>query len=235
MPPTQSPAPATSDPTSWFEIVPWNAFVALFALVFAVASFWVIYYRRGALGSFAPHSFAAAAQSGELLITLPLVFHNDGAAPIVVQDLRLRLAKAPGYQPPPELAEPAQDEPTEGSEPEPARSAATAQKMPEVLPLTLWWRGTQPELDQSPSPRPFPSVFSVGGRSTHRTFIQFAQRRTDGEPPLGDVGGPCLATVEARMPHKKDWTALVTFELLTQRTAGSAQFIVHSNDADWRA
>jgi hypothetical protein len=59
------------------------------ALVFTVASFWWLNARRGRLRSYEPHTFAAAYSEALLTIKLPLVLHNTGAAPIVVQDLRL--------------------------------------------------------------------------------------------------------------------------------------------------
>jgi hypothetical protein len=54
-----------------------------------VGSFWWLNARRGRLRSFEPHSFAAYYTSALALIRVPVIFYNTGAAPIVVQDLRL--------------------------------------------------------------------------------------------------------------------------------------------------
>jgi hypothetical protein len=65
--------------------------VAICALFFTVASFWMLNARPGRLKSYEPHSFAAILR-GPTRIRLPLVIHNTGALPIIVQSLRLRLA-----------------------------------------------------------------------------------------------------------------------------------------------
>lgn len=82
-----SPASATDSSTTsiWWPSV----LVAICALVFKVASFWWLNVRRGRLVSFEPHSFAAYYDQPLLLIRLPLVIHNTGPAPVVVQDMRL--------------------------------------------------------------------------------------------------------------------------------------------------
>lgn len=67
------------------------------ALIFTVASFWWINVRRGHLKSWEPHSFAAIVHSSEARLRLPLVLHNTGAKPIVVQDLRLTFPDEPAY------------------------------------------------------------------------------------------------------------------------------------------
>lgn len=65
--------------------------ISVLALLFTTFSFWWINARRGRLKSFEPHSFAAAATSSTLLLRFPLVIHNTGAKPIVIQNLRLVL------------------------------------------------------------------------------------------------------------------------------------------------
>jgi hypothetical protein len=64
--------------------------VAICALLFTVASFWMLNARPGRLKSFEPHSFAANL-SGRTRIRLPFVLYNTGALPIVVQNIRLRI------------------------------------------------------------------------------------------------------------------------------------------------
>lgn len=84
-------APSHVTTTVWWPQV----LVAACALVFTVASFWWLNVRRGRLVSFEPHSFAAYYSRPVLLVRLPLVLHNTGAAPIVVQDLRLAFPHEP--------------------------------------------------------------------------------------------------------------------------------------------
>jgi hypothetical protein len=60
------------------------------ALLFTVATFWWLNVRRGRLKCFEPHSFAAYISQDRIRIRFPLVFHNTGAVPIVIQNLRLR-------------------------------------------------------------------------------------------------------------------------------------------------
>ena len=66
--------------------------ISSLALLFTVFSFWWMNWRRGKLIVGAPRSFAArGSQQENLIITLPLVFYNNGASAIVVQNLRLLL------------------------------------------------------------------------------------------------------------------------------------------------
>ncbi|MFJ3731893.1 hypothetical protein ACIPQC_15125 [[Kitasatospora] papulosa] len=71
--------------------LPAAAVVAACALAFTVASFWWLNARQGKLRSYAPHTFAAAANRQRTVIRIPLVFFNTGPKPIVVQDIRLDL------------------------------------------------------------------------------------------------------------------------------------------------
>jgi len=65
------------------------AVVAACALFFTVFSFWWVNARRGRLKSFPPHTFAFYIDSARVRLRLPLVLYNTGAAPIIVQNLRL--------------------------------------------------------------------------------------------------------------------------------------------------
>ncbi|MFE7778108.1 hypothetical protein ACFU5O_30245 [Streptomyces sp. NPDC057445] len=69
--------------------------VSVSALVFTVASFWWLNARQGRLESWEPHSFAAIVRGSMVRLRLPLVLHNTGAKPIVVQDLRLTFPDEP--------------------------------------------------------------------------------------------------------------------------------------------
>jgi hypothetical protein len=71
--------------------------IACLAVAFTIGSFWWLHARQGSLKSFEPHTFAAAATPQQSRLRLPLVLFNTGAAPIVVQDMRLRF---PGDQSP---------------------------------------------------------------------------------------------------------------------------------------
>ncbi|MER7834738.1 hypothetical protein ABTY98_02205 [Streptomyces sp. NPDC096040] len=69
--------------------------VSVCALVFTVASFWWINARQGRLETWEPHSFAAIVHPSLACLRLPLVLHNTGAKPIVVQDLLLTFPNEP--------------------------------------------------------------------------------------------------------------------------------------------
>ncbi len=94
---SESPGPA-ADPT-WITpsvlISSFSLLVSICAFVATIALFWFLNVRRGRLLCAAPHSFAATFLKSELLITLPLVLHNDGAQILVVQDMRMTLEKTP--------------------------------------------------------------------------------------------------------------------------------------------
>lgn len=63
--------------------------VSVCALLFTVASFWWLNARQGRLKAWEPHSFAAIVHGSMARLRLPLVLHNTGPKPIVVQDLIL--------------------------------------------------------------------------------------------------------------------------------------------------
>lgn len=69
--------------------------VSVSALVFTVASFWWLNARQGRLETWEPHSFAAICHGSMVRLRLPLVLHNTGAKPIVVQDLMLSFPDEP--------------------------------------------------------------------------------------------------------------------------------------------
>ncbi|MER5185543.1 hypothetical protein ABT009_46025 [Streptomyces sp. NPDC002896] len=70
-------------------------FLSICALLFTIASFWWLNARQGRLESWEPHSFAAIVHGSMVRLRLPLVLHNTGAKPIVVQDLRLAFPDEP--------------------------------------------------------------------------------------------------------------------------------------------
>jgi hypothetical protein len=75
---------------SWLPSV----LVAFIALLFALASFWWMNVRQGKLKSYEPQSYAASwSGSSVFLLCLPLVLHNTGPKPIVIQDFKLRFPR----------------------------------------------------------------------------------------------------------------------------------------------
>ncbi|MEV5735023.1 hypothetical protein [Streptomyces sp. NPDC052292] len=69
--------------------------VSVCALLFTVASFWWLNARQGRLQAWEPHSFAAIVHGSTARLRLPLVLHNTGPKPIVVQDLILTFPDEP--------------------------------------------------------------------------------------------------------------------------------------------
>jgi hypothetical protein len=66
--------------------------ISILALLFTIFSFWWMNWRRGNLIVGEPRSYAAkGSQNDHLSITIPLVFYNNGASAIVVQNLRILL------------------------------------------------------------------------------------------------------------------------------------------------
>jgi len=70
-------------------------FISFLALFFAIFSFWWMNWRKGKIIVGPTRSFAATSKSEDdlLIIQLPLVFYNDGAASQVIQNLRLTLVQ----------------------------------------------------------------------------------------------------------------------------------------------
>jgi hypothetical protein len=73
-----------------------SIFIACLALAFTIGSFWWLHARHGALVSFEPQTFAAAATPQQSRVRLPVVLFNTGAIPIVVQDMQLRFPEGQG-------------------------------------------------------------------------------------------------------------------------------------------
>jgi hypothetical protein len=67
--------------------------LALVGLIWAVGTFWWMNWRKGKIVIGPPRTYAAISHQRDsyLLVRLPLVFYNSGAATIVVQNLRLTL------------------------------------------------------------------------------------------------------------------------------------------------
>lgn len=68
-------------------------FISIIALLFSISSFWWIHWRRGKIVVSFPIKFSLNfnSNSKKLIIGLPLVFYNNGASSIIVNNLRLKL------------------------------------------------------------------------------------------------------------------------------------------------
>lgn len=82
------------NPSSANPLFPVALLISTLALLFTVFSFWWMNWRKGKLHVGRPRSCAAVgATSGKMTVEVPLIFFNDGALPIVIQDLRLSFVK----------------------------------------------------------------------------------------------------------------------------------------------
>jgi hypothetical protein len=181
--------------------------VSVLALGFTVLSWWWLNARRGGLRTYRPHSFAAALTPQDLLINVPLVFHNTGAAPIVVQDLRLRLHKNPAQR----------------------KNDPSSPDRPPVEPLVMWWRATRRGVQPEPGARPMPATFPVEGRNAVQQCIEFGLR----QPTYVPRNGPYTTMVEGKLGHRTDWVELLSFDLHTEHVHEGAGYIAYSNDPQW--
>lgn len=66
--------------------------IAVFALVFTVASFWWLHARKGKLEVARPHAYAFASK---VRLRLPLAFYNTGAKALIVANLRVQVEDDP--------------------------------------------------------------------------------------------------------------------------------------------
>jgi hypothetical protein len=87
---------ASSHPAKVTFSVNYSLIISIVALLFTIGSFWWINARRGKLRSFEPLSFAAMIRTDNSVFRFPLVLYNNGAKPIVVQNLRMRFPKETG-------------------------------------------------------------------------------------------------------------------------------------------
>lgn len=66
--------------------------ISVSALGFTIFSFWWMNWRKGKIElSSNLRTYAACANGNKLLIELPLILHNTGAIPLVVENMRLHL------------------------------------------------------------------------------------------------------------------------------------------------
>ncbi|WP_461073610.1 hypothetical protein, partial [Streptomyces pseudoechinosporeus] len=87
----QTPAAPPASITPVVVVALCSLLVALFSLIFTVASFWRLNAYQGKLKSWEPRSFVALINGSVLSFRFPLVLHNTGAKPIVVQEFRMRI------------------------------------------------------------------------------------------------------------------------------------------------
>ncbi|MGW5653279.1 hypothetical protein [Streptomyces humi] len=69
--------------------------VSTCALLFTVASFWWLHARQGRLKAWEPHAFAVIVGGSTARLRLPLILHNTGPKPIVVQNIILTFPDEP--------------------------------------------------------------------------------------------------------------------------------------------
>jgi hypothetical protein len=71
--------------------------ISVLALLFTVTSFWWMNWRPSKLLVGRPRCYAAiGSETGNVIVEIPLVFFNRGATPVLVQNLRLRIANRGG-------------------------------------------------------------------------------------------------------------------------------------------
>lgn len=89
--PTATPTPSAS---GGVEVADWaSILISSLALLFTMASFWWMNWRRGKLQAWMPRSYAGKGGVGSLTMQLPLVLFNTGPTPIVIRNLRLIFPK----------------------------------------------------------------------------------------------------------------------------------------------
>ena len=108
---SSSPASSTGSTGNWLTSA---SVVAICALLFTVASFWWLNARRGRLKTFEPHTFAATFTPQLVRVRLPVLLHNTGAAPIIVQNLSISFLGEQGSVPLPWVATRSQIKPDNG-------------------------------------------------------------------------------------------------------------------------
>ncbi|MFG2424463.1 hypothetical protein ACGFWD_36185 [Streptomyces sp. NPDC048448] len=158
-----------------FPSIPGAGVVSVCALIFTVASFWWINARRGHLKSWEPHSFAAIVHCSMARLRLPLVLHNTGAKPIVVQDLRLTFPDEPAsHLPLLWISSPSRLQP--GPEEEPKLPAVFAVAGREAQQLFIEFEA--PFSGFVPEPRNYKAQIQarLGHRKGWRTLLTFTLR-----------------------------------------------------------
>jgi hypothetical protein len=220
MPPTPSPTPVLPGAPTWLTPTLFGPLLsttmACLALIFTLSSFWWLNARRGKVRSFAPSSFAASFSARRLVLIFPLVLLNDGAAPVVVADLRVRLAQ-----------------PTKRIWRDSAsmRAGRRRQKRQE---LTLRLRGTHNVLPDSLTAPVLPAVFAVSGRKTESLILEFGLK----DPVVVPSKGTYRAYIEGRMLHQRGfrrrrWKGIVAFDLQVDQIGTEGQYTAISSDPDW--
>lgn len=155
-----APQPAADDVAGWLTptlaISSVSAFISCLAFVTTIIFFRRLNTRRGKLTSARPHTFGFTSRGfdpaydilfsdGAYGVVLPLVIYNDGAVPIIVQDIRLLVDKRVTGR-------------DGGHRPEEVR---------------LRWTGTWEGVSKT-NAREEPAVFPVPGRTADVTFIEFS-------------------------------------------------------------
>ncbi|MFF5288491.1 hypothetical protein [Paractinoplanes globisporus] len=151
------------------------------------------------------------------MLILPLVLLNDGATPVVVADLRVRLTQ-----------------PMNGFWPDwAARRMGSRWQKASLLSLRL--RGTHEVLPDSLTTPRLPAVFAVPGRKTESLILEFGLK----DPVVVPGNGTYRAYIEGRLLQQRGfsrraWKSIVTFDLQVDGIDADGQYIAISNDPDWK-
>lgn len=177
-------------------------------------AYWV---ERGRLISFPPRSYAEVFGQG-VVLSVPLVLHNTGPAPIVVPDVCLRIDKSEQQHQKriatvdrasgPSCASSCRGAPCKGSLSRREPYGASA-------------------LGNGICRRRFP----VEGRRAVERFIEFQRRSGDWVP----LNGPYTATAEVGLAPRRAWRRLVTSPLHTKLVDedGRTPYIAGTDDPEW--
>lgn len=183
--------------STWLAAV--SILVAVCALLFTVFSFWWINARRGRIKSFEPHTFAFGSTSAVVRLRLPLVLYNNGAAPIIIQNLRLdfsRRLRIGGF--------------------------SLMSRSAQLLSWVASRSQLKPEQDDGHA---FPAVFSVAGRTAQQVFVEFGEASLG----FTLESRPYSVRVEVKLGHKCKWRKFLDFTLQAGQITEPGQFITYEN------
>jgi hypothetical protein len=74
--------------------------ISILALLFSILSFWWIHWRRGKIIVSLPIKYGLnyGKTDRRIIVHLPLIFYNNGAATIIINNLRLKILNNGKYQ-----------------------------------------------------------------------------------------------------------------------------------------
>lgn len=178
---------------------------SVLALLFTVASFWLIQVRRGRLRIDTGHTLSGALLSDKSIIYLPLVFQNPAPAALVVADLRLVLEQLPSS---------------------PAAS---------YLPARLFWIASHAAVyPETGKHRDYAFPFPVEGRKAVSKVIEFQWEGQTHGLEHGPYKASVEALVTPQRFNRKRWKRLLTVDLHTELwDATRDRLLPRSNDPEY--